>query len=455
MSFTGLVLGGGDAANYALSTTALTGAIGEITRKTLTASLTGTASKTYDGTTTATLGSGNYSLSGDLDTDTVVLSKPTSGSYDDKNAGTGKTVTVTGLSISGQDAANYELSSTSVSGAIGTITAKALTVSGISAADKVYDGNANTSLNTDRYRFATLASNDNVTLDTSSYTATFADRDVGTGKTVTVSGLALGGTDARNYTLIQPAGLTAAITPAPLTVSLTGSVSKVYDGTTAAALAPGNYVLAGAVAGDAVRLNNPASGVYDTMHVGEGKDVRVAGLSVSGADAGNYALTSTTVSGAVGTITARPITVAAHDKSKLEGDPDLPLTYRMISGDLVNGDRLTGELTREPGEAPGYYSIEQGALTANSNYILTFIDGTLTIEPLAAPFQVADAARPFHFISTMNTAPIIIEPGEARGEGDGRPDALPCGAPGGIETCTNQPYPGNKDFSPYVRYNTP
>ena len=33
------------------------------------------------------------------------------GTFDDKNVGTGKTVTVTGLSLSGADAGNYVLSS--------------------------------------------------------------------------------------------------------------------------------------------------------------------------------------------------------------------------------------------------------------------------------------------------------------------------------------------------------
>ena len=47
---------------------------------TITPSLTGTVSKTYDGTTAATLAAGNYSVSGAIDSDVVVLNNPVSGS---------------------------------------------------------------------------------------------------------------------------------------------------------------------------------------------------------------------------------------------------------------------------------------------------------------------------------------------------------------------------------------
>ena len=63
-------------------------------------------------------------------------------------------------------------------------------------------------------------------------TAAFADKNVGTGKTVTVTGLTLSGTDAGNYTRQHHADA-----PPPtsrrrdLTVSRRG-LNKVYDGTT-------------------------------------------------------------------------------------------------------------------------------------------------------------------------------------------------------------------------------
>ena len=45
----------------------------------------------------------------------------------------------------------------------------------------------------------------------------FANANVGNAKPVTVTGYALGGADAANYTVVQPTGLTASITPLPVT----------------------------------------------------------------------------------------------------------------------------------------------------------------------------------------------------------------------------------------------
>ena len=52
---------------------------------------------------------------------------------------------------------------------------------------------------------------------------------------------------------------------------------------------------------------------------------------------------------ATGTITHRPITVAADTKTKVYGDADPSLTYHVATGSLVSGDSFTGSLTRAPG----------------------------------------------------------------------------------------------------------
>src|SRR5206468_5488950 len=56
--------------------------------------------------------------------------------------------------------------------------------------------------------------------------STFADNTAANGKPVTVLGVTLSGTDAGNYTVSQPSGLTANITPRPITVKAT-SISRV------------------------------------------------------------------------------------------------------------------------------------------------------------------------------------------------------------------------------------
>jgi len=133
------VLGSGNGVLYTLAPT-------------LSASLTGSVSKTYNATIDATLSAGNYSVSGSVDGDSVTLNNPTTGSFDNQNVGTGKTVSVSGITVASASngaAAVYGYGvNGSTSAAIGDITAKALTVSGISASDKVYDGTTSATVST-------------------------------------------------------------------------------------------------------------------------------------------------------------------------------------------------------------------------------------------------------------------------------------------------------------------
>ena len=80
------------------------------------------------------------------------------------------------------------------------------------------------------------------------------------------------------------------------------------------------------------------------------------------------------------TVTPRPVTVTAAAASKVwtSSDP-LPFLYSITSGNLVGNDTFSGELSRDPGEAPGDYPITQGTLTLGQNYNLSYIGNILTI----------------------------------------------------------------------------
>src|SRR5204863_5243133 len=119
----------------------------------------------------------------------------TSASFADKNIGTAKPVSVSGISISGTDAANYQLSSTSGS-TIANITAANLTAQ-FSISNKVYDATAAATITGSSLQG--VMGSDNVSLSGGS--ASFANKNVGTAKTVTITGLSLSGTDAGNYLL--------------------------------------------------------------------------------------------------------------------------------------------------------------------------------------------------------------------------------------------------------------
>ena len=302
VTVTGLSLAGADAGNYTLVEQA--GLTANITPASLTVSGLTASNKVYDTLTTDTL-VGTATITTALGGDVVSVSGTATGSFADKNVGTAKAVTLTGLSLTGADAGNYTLALQS--GLTANITPASLTVSGLTASNKVYD-----TLTTDTLvgtATITTALGGDVVSVSGTATGSFADKNVGTAKAVTLTGLSLTGADAGNYTLALQSGLTANITPASLTASLVGTVSKVYDGTTTAKLDSSNYNLSGLLGGDVAFLNSSASGRYDTPNPGNQKAVFINGLNLAGVNAGNYNLTSTSLTGNIGMITGTLISL--------------------------------------------------------------------------------------------------------------------------------------------------
>ena len=201
------------------------------------------SNKVYDGTTAATLS--EESLTGVIGTDSVSLTGGTA-TFSDKNVGTGRQVTATGLSLTGSAAANYVLASTTAT-TTANITPAGLAVSGVTAANKVYDASTAATLSTAGATLNGVFSGDTVTLGTSGATGTFASKDVKTGIPVSVAGLTISGAQAIDYSLTQPTGLTASITPAGLTVSGITVANKVYNASTAATLSTAGATLNGRV----------------------------------------------------------------------------------------------------------------------------------------------------------------------------------------------------------------
>jgi filamentous hemagglutinin family protein len=276
---------------------------------TITASLTGTVSKTYNATTAATLVVGNYSQSGAVDSDTVTLNNPTSGTYDNKNIGTGKTVTATGVAVSsasngGKAVYGYQMTSATAAGNAGTITAANLAVTGLTASDKVYD--ATTTATLGGTAAITKLGTDDVTIGGTAAGA-FADKNVADGKGVTVTGNTISGTDAGNYTLVQQTGLTADITAKEISATNITADDKTYDSTTDATIHTAGAGLSGVIVGDTTTLGTTsAAGYFIDPNVGQNKTVNVTGLVLSGTDAGNYTLTAYNTTASITGVIAPP-----------------------------------------------------------------------------------------------------------------------------------------------------
>ncbi|MBO9522659.1 MAG: PxKF domain-containing protein [Nocardioidaceae bacterium] len=268
-------LTGPDAANYVLDGVGT--ASGTINAKTVTATLQA-GDKVYDGNDIA---SATATLSGVVAGDELLVSAVVDAAhFSDENADTGKTVTAT-VHLEGTAAGNYTLASTTVTD---TANINPLHITGtFTAQSKVYDGFASATV-TGRDLVGAIAGDD---VYLTGGTAAFSDESATPGKTVTLSGATLGGTDAGNYVLDSVATTTADITPLALTASFTAA-DKQWDGTTDATIL--TRTLATPVAGDDVTLGTSGTAHFDTAAVGTGKTVTATGFALSGADAGNYTL---------------------------------------------------------------------------------------------------------------------------------------------------------------------
>ena len=230
-------------ANYVLPTTA-TG-MGTINRaKVQLSGLIGN-DKTYDGNVIDSLDKSRVSIFGVIAGDTADATLDSSagaGLFTDANVGSGKAVTATGFQLVGSKKSNYEL--VLQSDITASITPRALSIQGVSAASKSYDATTAAALN---YAVGgpTLsgvvdADKPNIALSSSAASAVFATKNVGNGIGVSASGFSLSGNGSGNYTLAQPAGLSANITPQFLQLTIVGNPTRVYNGTNTANIAVGD-----------------------------------------------------------------------------------------------------------------------------------------------------------------------------------------------------------------------
>jgi hypothetical protein len=261
------------------------------------------SNKTYDATPAATV---SLASSGVLSNDVVTFAD-TSATFDTANAGTGKTVTVSGLTLGGADGGNYSVSNANTTA---TTTANiAPVVINLSGA-RAYD--ATTAANASVFGSGGTVGGVAGQLLTVNGRGTLAAKTVGNEAVTALGTLALGnggsgGTAglASNYTLVGGTD-SVNVTPLGITVAATAS-NKTYDATPAATV---SLASSGVLSNDVVTFAD-ASATFDTANAGTGKTVTVTGLSLGGADSGNYLLgnanaTATTTAN----ITPATITVA-------------------------------------------------------------------------------------------------------------------------------------------------
>lgn len=187
---TGISTSGSDAGNYTVNTTAITAA--NITPMTITITAEG-VNKVYDGNTAAKVT--NIKSSNIISPDDVSINY-NDARFVNRNVGTGKKVAVNGIYLTGSDAVNYIVDQPFTTSANITPLAISINAKGV---NKIYDGNLEATVNN-------LSSNEIISPDqviVNYKDAKFDDKNVGTGKTVRVTGITLSGGQAGNYRLID------------------------------------------------------------------------------------------------------------------------------------------------------------------------------------------------------------------------------------------------------------
>jgi gliding motility-associated-like protein len=228
-----------------------------------------------------------------------VVNLTQSGTFAQSNVGTGIAIT----STSTIDNANYILTQPTLTAR--DITAKALTITGATTVNKEYDRTNVASVTGGTLQGVILPDVVNLT-----QSGTFAQSNVGTGIAITSTSTI----DNANYILTQPTLTARDITPKTTIINIVAS-NKQYDGTTIAAVTPSSSSF---IFPDNVTITY-ASAAFDTKDVGINKIVTVTGISLSGTDAPNYVVASTTAT-ASADITGTSIPFAVPNAFTPNGD---------------------------------------------------------------------------------------------------------------------------------------
>lgn len=308
----------------------------------------------------------------------VVVGVGSAAMYDNKNVGTNKTVTVSGITYSGKDALNYifpnfvQNSNCSISKR--SVSDDANISVTFSPQRKVYDGstsvrNSNGVVYNPAIVISGLISGDIISgFALSSY---YNDATVGTGKLITLSGISYSGSAVGNYNLPQSVSNSLnEITPMELKSSSNvlfykSAITKIYDGTKDVGVVP-TMNPEGIIPGDDVQLSY-TSALYDNENVGNNKTVTIA-IRATGAQAGNYVFADQVTIGGCSIMPYPVVIIPVDGQSRAYEDAEGVIEYSRVTLPLY-GVPLSGHLSRDPGTDPAKYIIRIGDLNqVNPNY---------------------------------------------------------------------------------------
>ena len=248
-----------------------------------------------------------------------------------------------------------------------------LTISGV-VENKIYDGTTSAVLNNSVSKGGLVGLVGNQTLNITYTSAAFRNGNAGIGKEVDIAYTASDGANGGktgNYVIANTT--TANIAPKPVDVTVAGN-DRNYDGTTTATV---NAQVSGEIAGDSISAAY-ASAVFDDKSAGN-RNITVNGLSLTGADAGNYTITGGTTRTTPGVITPLPLIFygTADEGGLLNIGAD-----RLAAANIVDGDSITlgGSVTIAASTAGSQPITDFSALTVNNpNYTVVGSVGNVIV----------------------------------------------------------------------------
>ena len=367
-----------------------------IAQKSVTVSGITASNKAYDGNTIATFDYSDVTLAGKVESDN--LSVTATGTFSDKTIGTNKTVTISNLALAGDDAGNYVLAgSGQQSSATADITTAIITVSGITAENKTYDGTTAVTLVYTGVTLSGKVDNEDLTI---SATGAFVDANAETNKTVIISNLILSGNDVSNYALAgsgQQTSTTATIIKKDLTITADGA-TKVYDGS---ALTKNSYTNTALATGDAI-TNVTVTGSQTV--VGSSNNVPSAVVIMHGENNVTASYNITLENGTL-TVTQKALTIIAGSDTKVyDGTALTNSTYTtdpnhdLATGDAITSVTFTGSQTAvgSSSNVPSAAVIKNGSNeTVTACYNITYTNGTLEVTRASVTVTADDASKTY------------------------------------------------------------
>jgi len=292
-----------------------------------------------------------------------------------------------------------------------SVAKKQLTITGLTGKDRIYNGGVAAELiGTPSY--VGLVNGESLSV-TGVANATFANKNVGLGKTVTISGF----TDPNGNYSVTPPTVTASITAKEVVILGLNGVNKNYDGMISASLGGTPSLLGVETADQAnVLLGGTPIISFVSPNSGSAVEIVVSGYALSGSEAGNYQVVQPV--GLTADINPKPATISAKNQTKTfgsvltlgSGQKEFTVDG-LVAGEAIDTVTLVASGGTQAQDPVGPYMLTAsdpvgGAFNRfrSGNYTFTFLNGTLSVIDPPTTISLSDWATQNGLIDA-NAAP--------------------------------------------------